>query len=70
MKVIIIEDRILNSAQYTKRKFSIKDLSSECGQIRSFLMIWSHLLEKSFKENFIFCAVALVQTLMRMVLIN
>ena len=38
-------------------KFSIKDFSSKCDQIRSFLRIWSHLLEKSFMENFIFCAV-------------
>ena len=37
-------------------KFSIKDFSSKCDQIRSFLRIWSHLLEKSLMENFIFCA--------------
>ena len=40
-----------------KMKFSIKDLSSKCDQIRSFMRIWSHLLEKSLMENFIFCAV-------------
>ena len=38
-------------------KVSIKDFSSKCDQIRSFLRIWSHLLEKSQMENFIFCAV-------------
>ena len=38
-------------------KFSIKDLSSKCDQIRSYLWIWSHLLENSLMENFIFCAV-------------
>ena len=38
-------------------KFSIKDFSSKCDQIRSFLRIWSHLLEKSLMGNFIFCAV-------------
>ena len=38
-------------------KFSIKDFSSKCVQIRSFLRIWAHLLEKSLIENFIFCAV-------------
>ena len=38
-------------------KFSIKDFSSKYDQIRSFLRIWSHLLEKSLKENFIFCTV-------------
>ena len=35
-------------------KFSIKDFSSKCDQIRSKLRIWSHLLEKSLMENFIF----------------
>ena len=41
-----------------KMKFSIKDFSSKCDQIRSsFLRIWPHLLEKSLMENFIFCAV-------------
>ena len=40
-----------------KMKFSIKDCSSKCDQIRSFLPIWSHLPEKSLMENFIFCAV-------------
>ena len=37
-------------------KFSIKDFFSKCEQIPSFLRTWSHLLEKSFMENFIFCA--------------
>ena len=37
-----------NTAQ--KTKFSIKDLSSKCDQIRSFL-------EQSLMENFVFCAV-------------
>ena len=40
-----------------KMKLSIKDFSSKCNQIRRFLRIWSHLLEKSLMENFIFCAV-------------
>ena len=46
-------------AVYTaqKMKFSIKDLSSKCDQICSFLRIWSHLPKKSLIENFIFCAV-------------
>ena len=30
-----------------KIKFSIKDFSRKCDQIRSFLRIWSHLLKKS-----------------------
>ena len=42
-----------------KIKFSIKDFFSECDQIRSFLRIWSHLLKKSLRENFIFCEVYL-----------
>ena len=38
-------------------KFSIKDFFSKCDQVRRKLQIWSHLLKKSLKENFIFCAV-------------
>ena len=38
-------------------KFYIMDFSSKCNQIRRKLQIWSHLLEKSIMENFIFCAV-------------
>ena len=41
-----------------KMKFSIKDFSSKCDQIRRFLQIWSHLLKKSLMENFIFCVVS------------
>ena len=33
------------------------DFSSKCNQIRRKLQIWSHLLEKSIMENFIFFAV-------------
>ena len=43
-------------------KFSIKDFSSKCDQIRSFLRIWSHLLEKSLMENFIFCTVLVIKS--------
>ena len=38
-------------------KFSIKNFSSKCDQISSFLRIWSHLLEKFLMENFIFYVV-------------
>ena len=38
-------------------KFPNKGFVSKCDQIRSFLQIWSHLLEKLLMENFIFCAV-------------
>ena len=40
-----------------KMKFTIKDFFSKCDQIRRKLRIWSHLLKKSLKENFIFCTV-------------
>ena len=33
-------------------KFSIKNSFSKCDQIRSFLWIWSHILNKSLMENF------------------
>ena len=42
-----------------KMKLSCMDLFSKCDQIRSFIRIWSHLLKKSFIENFIFCVVKL-----------
>ena len=35
-------------------KFSMKDLFSKCDQNRSFLRIWSHLLEKPFMKTAIF----------------
>ena len=34
-------------------KFTIKDFFSKCDQIRRKLRIWSHLLKKSYMENFI-----------------
>ena len=43
-----------------KVKFSIKDFFSKCDQICSFLLIWSYFLKKSLMENFIFCAVHLL----------
>ena len=39
---------------HKRLKFSVKAFLSKCGQIRSFLPIWSHLLRKSLVENFIF----------------
>ena len=44
-----------------KMKFSIKDFLSKRDKIRSFLRIWSYLLKKSLIENFIFCAVFLLE---------
>ena len=35
-------------------KFFIKGFFSKCDQIRSFLLIWSHLPKKFLMENFIF----------------
>ena len=35
----------------------MKDFFSKCDQIDRKLRIWSHLLQKSLMENFIFCAV-------------
>ena len=42
-----------------KMKFSIKDFSSKFDQMRSFLQIWSHLLEKFLMGSFTFCALLL-----------
>ena len=46
----------LGGSSYTaqKMKFSIKDFFSKCDRIHSFLRIWSHLLNISLMENFIF----------------
>ena len=55
----LLSKKILSFSEqtlHTKMKFFIKDFSSKCDQIRIF-RIWSHLLEKSFMENFIFCVV-------------
>ena len=41
---------------HKKMKFSINDFFSKCDQIRSFLLIWSHLRKKSVMKNFVFCA--------------
>ena len=46
---------------FIKMKFFIIDFLSKCDQIRSFLRIWSHLLKKSLMENFIFCAVVVLE---------
>ena len=45
-------------------KFFVKDFFSKYDQIRSFLRIWSHLLEKNLlMENFIFCVVDIIHKL-------
>ena len=50
-----------NTAQ--KMKISINDFFNKCDQICSFPRIWSHLLKKSLMENFVFCAVLFVYSL-------
>ena len=45
----------INGWGFNAQKFPIKDLFSECDQILSFPRIWSHLLKKSFIQNFNFC---------------
>ena len=48
-------------------KFSIKDFFGKCDQIRSLLQIWSNLLKKSLMENFIFCAVSVGSTVLKII---
>ena len=47
----------LKKSLHKKMKLSIKDFFSKWDQIRRKLHIWSHLLKKSLRENFIFCVV-------------
>ena len=46
-------------------KFSIENFFPTCDQIHSFLRVWSHLMKKSLMENFIFCAVFSVMSVVR-----
>ena len=55
---ILVRIRIKTYLTAQKTKFSIKDFFSKCDQIPRKRQIWSHLLMKSLKENFIFCAVS------------
>ena len=43
-----------------KLKFYPKDFFSKCDQIRRKRRIWLHLLKKSFMENFVFCALSVL----------
>ena len=54
-KKIFGQSTTLESCTAQKMKFSTKDFFSKCGQKKSFLRIWSHLLKKSLMGNFIFC---------------
>ena len=60
-------DHLSCQTYYTaqKMKFSIKDFFSKCDQILRKLRIWSHLLKKSLMENFIFCAVLLIVSIVK-----
>ena len=55
---LINENMFKLYSHWTKMKFFIKDFSSKCGQIHSFLPIWSHLLKKFQMKHFIFRAVS------------
>ena len=44
----------LNVKRCMKSNFLIKDFSNKCDQIRSFLLIWSHLLKKFLIEFFFY----------------
>ena len=52
MDTIMAFRNIQTSFTAQKMKFSIKDLFSKCDQIRGKLRMLSHLLKKSFMENF------------------
>ena len=56
--VFLTFDELRTSAAQ-KIKFFTKDFFIKCDQIRRKLRIWSHLLKKSFKAKFIFCAVSM-----------
>ena len=43
-----------------KNEISVKEFFSKCDQIRSFLWIWTHLLNDYLMETFILCAVKVV----------
>ena len=61
---MLSQNYTFNRALHKKMKFSIKVFSSKCDEIRSFLRIWSHLLEKSLMEKN--CAVGLLMNSMYM----
>ena len=50
----MVWDGSKHHSSHKKMKFTINDFFSKYDHIRSFLRIWSHLLNKSLMENFIF----------------
>ena len=65
--VFFEQDNIINHKERTaqKIKLSIKDFFRKCDQIRRKLRIWPPLLKKFLMENFIFCAVKLINIWLR-----
>ena len=55
----------LTTSPAQKMKFPMKNFFSKYDQIRSYLRIWSHLLKKSLMENFIFCAVIPLRSMIK-----
>ena len=60
--ILIILDNVNVIYTTQKMKFVIKDFFSKCDQIRRKLRICSDLLQNSLMENFIFCAVFVVNS--------
>ena len=57
----ILKDYSPNKNTCIKEKLGTRTkIVGNTAQIRRFLQIWSHLLEKSLMENFTFCAVKLL----------
>ena len=56
-----------SKGHYPKMKFSMNNFFSKRDQIRSFLRICSHLLNKSLMENFIFCAEVVLEILIAII---
>ena len=48
---------------FQKAKFFMKDFFSNCHQFRRTLWIWPHLPEKSWRKNFLFCALYKTHTI-------
>ena len=54
MYLLVSVNKTTSCTVHKKMKFSIKDIFSNCDQIRSLLRTWSNLLKKSLTEDFIF----------------
>ena len=56
---VVVHGRKGHVTVHKNWSFSMKDFSSKCDQIRSFLRIWSHFIDKSLMGNFIFSPVSI-----------